>query len=298
MNILVTGGTGFIGSSLCRRLLGEGYRPSVLTRDRERVRQHLDEKIAALESLDEIQTEQAPEVIVNLAGRSLGSGRWTDALKQTFVDSRVGTTQKVLAYIADAPVKPRLLVSGSAVGYYGARGDEDLDEYSGPRHEFQSDLCASWEAEAVKAEDFGVRVCLLRTGVVLGKDGGALSSLVPPFRLGLGGHLGDGRQWMSWIHMDDVIGMILFLIANEELRGPFNCTAPNPETNRDFAKKLGRALHRPVFTYVPGWLVRIKVGEMAHLFLTGQKVLPRRMLASGYDFQYPNLESALAEVIS
>ena len=297
MNVLVTGGTGFIGGALCRRLLAGGHAVSVLTRERQRAEQLLQDQVAAFESLDELPRETAPEAIVNLAGLSLGSGRWTERLKQEFIASRVGVTRQVISYIAGTDRKPGILISGSAVGYYGARGDEELDEDAPPGNEYQSDLCKAWEAEAFKAVQHGVRVCVSRTGVVLGKGGGALSSLVSQFRLGLGGYVGNGRQWMSWIHIDDLVSIILHLIADESLAGAFNATGPNPEMNRDFARKLAVALHRPALMWAPGWLLRLMVGEMAHLYVTGQKVLPSRLLESGYRFKFPELRMALADIL-
>lgn len=296
--ICVTGGTGFIGTALCNQLLQREYEVNVLTRDTHRAEQHLDPRVKTVQSLAELSPDDTPDIIINLAGQSLGSGRWTKALKQTFVSSRVGTTGRIIDHIVESRTKPHVLISGSAVGYYGARGDEILNEDSAPGDEFQADLCRDWEAEAGRAKDSGVRVCILRMGVVLGKDGGALSSLLPPFKLGLGGQLGDGKQWMSWIHIDDVVGIILHLMAHKDLSGAFNATAPNPETNRNFSKKLGKALHRPTFVRVPGWAVRIQVGEMARLFLTGQKVLPQRLTTCGYEFRYPELGLALKELIS
>lgn len=295
--ICVTGGTGFIGTALCHELLQHEYEVNVLTRDTHRAEQHLDRRVKAVVSLRDLNPDDTPGIIINLAGQSLGSGRWTKALKQTFLSSRIGTTARIIDHIVESPTKPRVLISGSAVGYYGARGDEILNENSTPGDEFQADLCRDWEAEAGRAKDLGVRVCVLRMGVVLGKDGGALSSLLPPFKLGLGGQLGDGKQWVSWIHMDDLVGIILHLMEQENLSGTFNATAPNPETNRDFATKLGKVLRRPTFVRVPGWAVRIQVGEMARLFLTGQKVLPQRLIASGYEFQYPELGLALTRSI-
>lgn len=297
MNVVVTGGTGFIGSALCKRLSAAGYTVTVLTRDRHRAQQQFEGQIRPIESLKELEDETAPETIVNLAGLSLGSGRWTKELKQTFISSRVGVTGQLIDYIADAPSPPRLLISGSAVGYYGARGDEVLTEDSSPGQEYQADLCKAWETEALKATSYGVRVCLLRSGVVLGKGGGALSSLVPQFKLGLGGHVGSGKQWMSWIHIDDLMDTVLHLMANESLQGPFNVTTPNPETNRDFGSKLGAALNRPAFMWAPGWAMRLLVGEMAHLYVTGQKVIPKRLLVSGYKFRYPTLPLALTEIL-
>lgn len=298
MNVVVTGGTGFIGSALCKRLLADGYAVTVLTRDKRRAQQQFKEQVRPVDSPNELDSESTPEMIVNLAGLSLGSGRWTKERKRTFISSRVGVTRKLIDYIAHVRSPPRLLISGSAVGYYGARGDEVLTEDSLSGQEYQADLCQAWETEALEAANYGVRVCLLRSGVVLGKGGGALSSLLPQFKLGLGGHVGSGRQWMSWIHIDDLIDIVLHLMANESLQGPFNATTPNPQTNRDFASKLGAALHRPAFMWAPGWAMRLLVGEMAHLYVTGQKVIPKRLLESGYKFRYPELSLALSEILA
>jgi uncharacterized protein (TIGR01777 family) len=297
MKICITGGTGFIGTALCNRFLREGNSVSVLTRDRRRAARKLGRKLGAVESLEELTAESAPEVIVNLAGRSLGRGRWTPTLKQQFITSRVETTARIVRYLSQAEVKPRILISGSAVGYYGARRNEVLDEFSSPGNEFQADLCKAWEEEALKAEDHGTRVCLLRTGIVLGSEGGALTSMLPSFKLGLGGSLGDGRQWMSWIHMDDLIGIILHLMLHETLAGPFNATAPNPVTNREFAETLGKAMGRPTFMRLPAWLVRAAIGEMAHMLVTGQKVIPVRLLESGYEFKFPDVGTALEDIL-
>jgi TIGR01777 family protein len=297
MNILVSGGTGFIGSALCKRLLRDGNAVTVLTRDRERADRHFESKVRAIEAMHELTPDCAPEIIANLAGKSLGSGRWTEALKKTFITSRVGTTKRLTNYIAGAEIKPRVLISGSAVGYYGDRGDAVLIENDAPGNEYQADLCKAWETAALEAEAHGVRVCLLRSGVVLGKGGGALSTLIPQFKLGLGGSVGSGRQWMSWIHINDLISIILHLISHETLIGAFNCTTPNPESNRDFAAKLAAQLRRPAVLRVPQWVLRILVGEVAHLYVTGQKVIPQKLLESGYQFKYPELSMALEEIL-
>lgn len=296
MDVLVTGGSGFIGRALCVPLLARGDGVTVLTRDRQRARKLLDVRVTCIESLDELQ--KPPEAIINLAGLSLGSGRWNAKRKQQFVDSRVGTTRQLIDYITSATPKPEVLISGSAVGYYGARGDEELSEESQPGNEYQADLCKAWETEALKAQAHGVRVCLSRTGVVLAKGGGALNSLIPQFRLGLGGYVGTGRQWMSWIHMEDLLAIIQRLLTDTSLSGAFNSTAPNAERNRDFARKLAAALHRPAIMWAPEWVLRLMVGEMAHLYVTGQRVLPKRLLAVGYRFRYPVLEDALAQVLA
>ena len=253
-HVLITGGTGFIGSALVGRLLDAGSRVSVLSRDARRAREQFDGRVTAWEDLATIAGDDAPDVIVNLAGKNLGDERWDDAVKRQLVASRVETTRQVVAYIARAERRPRLLVSGSAVGYYGARGDERLDEDSGPGDEFQSDLCRQWEAAALEAEQHGVRVCISRTGIVMGRGGGALA-------------------------------------------GPFNNTAPNPVTNRDFSRAIGRALNRPVLLKAPAFAMRLAYGEMAHLYLTGQRALPTRHQQRGFDFRYADIDEAVGDAL-
>lgn len=294
--VLITGGTGFIGTALVGRLLGLGARVSVLTRDRERALGHFAGRVTVLESLQEAGGRDAPDVIVNLAGMNLGAERWSGTVKQQLVSSRVETTQRVVDYIARVTHRPRLLISGSAVGYYGARGDEVLNEESAPGDEFQSRLCEQWEHVARQAEQYGVRVCISRTGVVIGQ-GGALAGLTPLFRLGLGAVAGRGRQWLSWIHMDDLLDLFIRFMQDAALTGPFNNTAPDPVTNREFARAIGRELRRPVLLRIPGWAMRLMYGELAHLYLTGQRVVPARHLQSGFEYRYPDIESALHAVL-
>lgn len=295
MHILVTGGTGFIGLALVRELLARNHRVSVLTRSKDRARRVLPTAVRPVETLSELSPAEPVEAIVNLAGENLGRRRWTAARKKEFVDSRVGTTRRLVDWMRSLPQRPRVLVSGSAVGYYGARGEEDLDEDSMPGAEYQSELCLAWEAEARKVEALGLRCCRIRTGVVLGAGGGALAPMRRPFQLGLGASLGDGRQWMSWIHRADLVALIVWLLADEQRQGAYNATAPQPVRNREFAQTLGRVLRRPVVLRIPGIALRLLVGEMAHLLLTGQKALPRRASAEGFTFHYPRLEDAVCE---
>ena len=297
-HVLVTGGTGFIGTALSERLLAQGGRVSVLTRDRERATRHFAGRVAALQSMEEIDSADPPAVIVNLAGKSLGDERWNDKVKQELVSSRVKTTQQVVDYIARAADKPRLLISGSAVGYYGARGEAPLTEADPPGDEFQSELCLRWEQAAEKAAQYGVRVCISRTGVVMGQGGGALSGLAPLFSLGLGAVAGSGRQWLSWVHMEDLLEMFLRFMQDESLSGAFNNTAPAPVTNRQFAKAIGRVMHRPVLLRSPGWAMLLLYGEMAHLYLTGQRVLPTRHMEAGFHYRFPDIESALRQALA
>jgi len=295
--VLITGGTGFIGTALARQLLAAGVRVSVLSRNANRATRHFEHQVTALESMAQIDAANPPEVIVNLAGKNLGEQRWSTRVKQQLIDSRVFTTQQVVDYIAHAEIKPDLLISGSAVGYYGARGDEALNEEAAPGNEFQSELCQRWEQTALQAEQYGVRVCISRTGVVMGQGGGALSGLQPMFRKGLGAVAGNGRQWLSWVHMQDLINMFLHFMGDDALSGPFNNTSPHPVTNRQFAKTIGKVLHRPVWLRMPGWAMHLLYGELAHLYVTGQKVIPNRHQQSGFDYQYPHIESALREAM-
>lgn len=294
---MITGGTGFIGSALAAHLLRRGARVSVLTRDAARASRHFHGRVGAVENLRELGRD-APDTIVNLAGKNLGEERWSDRVKRQLVDSRVDTTLRVVDYIAAADVRPGLLISGSAVGYYGARGDRFLDEAAAAGDEFQSQLCQRWEAAARQAETFGVRVCISRTGVVIGPGGGALSGLVPMFRRGLGAVAGSGDQWISWVHMEDLIRMFLRFMSDDALTGPFNNCAPTPVTNRDFARTIARVLRRPVMLRAPGWAMRALYGEMAHLYLTGQRVIPKRHLDAHFVYAYPDIETAVRAALT
>ena len=291
MHVLITGGTGFIGQALVRALLAQGHAVSVLTRDCAKAASVLPQGAGAVERLEGL----APQAVVNLCGENLGAHRWNEARQRAFVESRAGTTRRLVEWLKSLPQKPRVLVSGSAVGYYGSRGDEALTEDAAAGNEFQSELCAGWEHEARGAEALGVRVCRIRIGIVLG-PGGALAAMKLPFQLGLGGPLGNGTQWMSWIHRDDLVNLILWLLTDDARSGAYNATAPRPVTNREFAQALGASLHRPAPFPMPAFAVKLLVGGMAHLLLTGQKVLPARAQAEGFRFRYPDLPSALAQV--
>ena len=294
MHVLITGGTGFIGRALARELGAAGDSVSVLSRDPARAAHRLPAGAVAIAELPEV----APDAVVNLAGESLGAHRWNEARKRAFVDSRVGTTRRLVEWMRALPRKPAVLVSGSAVGYYGARGDAELRESDAPGAEFQSRLCREWEDAARAAEALGVRVCRIRIGIVLGPDGGALAQMKLPFSLGLGGWLGNGRQWMSWIHRADLVALVRWLLQDPARSGAYNATAPTPVTNREFTRALAASLHRPAVLPMPAPVVRVLVGEMSHLLLTGQKVLPARALAEGFRFRFPELPAALADVWS
>lgn len=294
MNVLVTGGTGFIGTALLPALQAAGHQVTVLTRNAGKAR--LPRGVTAIERLEALAT--APDAMINLAGENLGGRRWSARSKQLFVDSRIGTTTRLLDAIKRWPTPPKVLVSGSAIGWYGPRGDEVLTENSAPGDGFAAELCAKWEAVANAAETLGVRVACVRIGIVLGLPGGALGQMLPPFKLGLGGPLGSGQQWMSWVHRDDLVALMLRLVEDDSLRGAFNGTAPEPARNTDFTRALGRALKRPAILPMPGFALRTLVGGMAdELLLQGQQVRPERALAAGFTFHYPTLDAALAEVL-
>ncbi|MGH8037104.1 MAG: TIGR01777 family oxidoreductase [Stenotrophomonas sp.] len=291
MDILVTGGTGFIGRRLCARLLAQGHAVTVLTCHPGRTTVAGAHSVARLEDVGPVQA------VVNLAGEPIMQGRWTPARKQALLDSRLGTTRGLLAWMDGLHERPQVLVSGSAIGYYGPRGDEVLDEAAAPGHDFAAMLCRQWEAEAFKAEALGVRTCVLRTGIVLDRDGGALARMLPPFRLGAGGPMGDGRQWMSWIHREDLVGLIVWLLEHDNARGAYNGTAPEALPNAAFARTLAASLHRPALLTTPAFALKLAFGEMAGLLLTGQRVVPARALQDGYRFQYPELAQALHAIL-
>lgn len=299
MHILITGGTGFIGGALAEGLRRDGHAVTVLTRNPDAARQRLP---AGCTAIDDLAPLEGVDAVVNLAGENLGAGRWNAERKQAFRDSRLDTTGRLIAWLGTLSRRPAVLISGSAIGYYGARGDETITEDSRPGSDFSARLCRDWEAVAAQAEVLGVRVSTLRTGVVLGRSGGkvagALAQMLPAFRLGGGGRMGSGRQWMSWIHLDDEVALIRWLIDQDAARGAYNATAPAPVTNAEFAKTLGRALHRPAWLPMPGFALRAIVGEMAEILLTGQKVLPQRSLDQGFKFRFPTLEAALADVLA
>jgi uncharacterized protein (TIGR01777 family) len=294
VHYLITGGSGFIGSALSRSLVADGQRVTVLTRNIARARPRLPAAVALIERLDAAGDVDA---VVNLAGENLAAGRWTPARKREFVDSRIGITRRVVDWMASLKQRPRVLVSGSAIGWYGTRGDEQLAEDAKPGDDFSAHLCRDWESAARGADELGVRVCLLRTGIVLDNDGGALKQMLLPFRLGLGGPMGDGRQWMSWVARADIVALVRRLVDNAGARGAYNGTAPAPVTNAEFARTLGAALHRPALLPTPAFALKILFGEMADILLTGQRVVPRRATAEGFAFKYPDLTSTLAAIL-
>lgn len=295
MKILVTGGSGFIGQHLCQQLVQLGHTPLVVSRSPERASSVLpNEAVVRTRVADFV--EDAPEAVINLAGEPIAEGRWTDKKKKALLDSRIDITREVVELCAALETPPSVLVSASAMGYYGDQGARDVTEQTTPNDEFAHRLCRAWEDEARKAESSGVRVALLRIGLVLDAGGGMLARTVPVFKLGLGGKLGDGRQYMPWIHREDIVGMILFLLEEDELSGPFNGSAPNPVTNAEFTRELGRALNRPTVLPAPAFALKLAFGEMSRLLLTGAKMLPERLQKAGFQFRYAQLDEALGAI--
>jgi uncharacterized protein (TIGR01777 family) len=242
------------------------------------------------------------DAVVNLAGENLFSQRWNSASKKVIRDSRLNSTANVVKALARKPQRaagsPKVLVNASAVGYYGPRGDEALTEESPAGNDFLGQLCVAWEQAARRAEALGVRVAVLRIGVVLAKEGGALEQLLPTFQMGMGGPTGSGRQWLSWVHPADLLAILLLAVDNAAVQGPVNAMAPEPVTNGDFAQALGRALHRPAIMPTPAFALRLMLGEAAEGALTGQRVFPTKVLSLGYAFQFPTLDEALAHALA
>jgi len=301
MRVLVTGATGFIGRALVPVLRREGHSVVVWVRSEARARGRLGAEVdtvdagagtaaltAALEQCD---------AVVNLAGEPILGGRWTAARRKVLRDSRVGVTDRLVQAIAAGRRRPRVLISGSAVGYYGDRADEVLKENSPPGRDFLAELGQEWEAAARAAETLGLRVVTLRTGVALGRDGGALAQMLPPFRLGLGGPVGSGRQFMPWIHLHDLVKIIAVALVDERVRGPINGVAAAPVRSRDFAKALGRALRRPAVLPVPALALRALFGEAATVLLGSQRVDPAALRGLGFSFAFPTIDLALADVL-
>lgn len=295
MRLVVVGGTGFIGAPLCGRLLELGHSLTLLTRSASSATTSPNQKSLNWNPGFPGSWEEAvdgSDGVINLAGESIAK-RWTESQKKKIASSRIDTTRALVTAIGKAKEKPRFLLNASAVGYYGPHGDESLTEDAGPGGDFLSRVCIAWEKEAIKAEEYGLRVIRLRSGIVLGKGGGALAKMALPFKLFMGGPLGSGEQWMSWIQLEDEIGLILFLLEHPEARGAINATASNPVTMSGFCKTLGDVLNRPSWAPVPTFAVRLLLGEMAEMLLTGQRVLPGQAQKLGYPFKFSTLPEAL-----
>ncbi len=297
MKILITGGTGLIGRQLCKALLAEGSQLTVLSRHPETVAEKCGLEVEAIATLEDWKPDRVFDAIINLAGEPIVDAYWSAKRKQVLWDSRVTLTEKLVQRIAAAKQKPKVLLSGSAVGFYGNRGDTELAESAVMGNDFAARLCNAWEQAALGAEIQGVRVCLLRTGLVLSTQGGILGRMLLPFKLGLGARLGDGKQWMSWVHIQDYVAMVKLLLDNGRLHGSFNMTAPNPVSNAQFTQTLAHSLHRPVFFAAPGIALKWAMGARSALLLEGQRVLPKNIEAAGYSFIFSDLEGALKDLL-
>lgn len=300
MRVLITGGSGFVGERLCQRLVEAGHRILVVSRDPDGVRDRLPSGTdIRASSLDFVDTP--PDALVNLAGEPIAAKRWSDDQKARLIESRVNVTRDLVRLceqlVSTGGRSPRVMVSASAMGYYGDQGDREVTEETPPHDEFAHRLCKRWEETACQAEEHGVRVAVLRLGLVLDEGGGSLEKMLPPFKLGLGGRFGDGKQFMPWVHREDVVRMILFLLENDELEGPFNASAPHPVTNAEFTRTLASQLGRPAIFPVPAIVLETLFGEMARLLLTGADMRPRRLLEAGFEFRFETLEAALADIL-
>lgn len=295
MKILITGGTGLIGYNLCKALIAK-YKNidiTIFTRNTSLTKNTSNIQIKYIDNFNNLDNDY--NVIINLAGEPINKGRWTDNKKAKIFSSRIDITRKLIEYINKLEKKPELLISGSAIGFYGSHQSQIFTEDSKAADGgFTHQLCREWEVVANKAKDYGVRVVNLRTGIVLAKQGGILREMLLPFKLGLGCQMGNGKVWMSWIHIKDLCNMIMYIINNKNIEGPVNATAPNPLQNGDFSKILAQVLNRPMFLTMPSFVVKIIFGEMGDtLLLNGQKVLPDKIIKAGYSFEFDNLNKAL-----
>ena len=297
MKILIGGSHGLVGTALIKSLEAEGHEIFRLVRhaptSKTEVEWSPDRYSIALARIEGF------DAVVNLAGESIAEGRWTDEKKRRIRESRVKGTKLLGDALANLTVPPKTLVCASAIGYYGNRGDELLTEASAPGDDFLAKVCAEWEQATALAAEKGIRVVNARFGVILDNNGGALKKMLPPFRMGVGGQIGSGKQWMSWIALDDVIGGIKFALANESVRGPVNFVAPNPVTNAEFTKTLGKVLARPTIFPIPAFAIKLMFGEMGEALLLGsQRVAPARLVGGGFEFSYPQLEAALGHILT
>lgn len=296
MKIVITGASGFIGSLLTDHLWSQRHHLILLSRNPPRESNLTQQEWISWKPGapgDWEQVIDGVDGIINLAGEPIAAKRWSDAQKEKIRFSRVASTNALVKAVGKAVKKPKFLISASAVGYYGPRGDETITEETVPGNDYLARVCVDWEEEARKAESYGIRVALVRTGIVLGKGQGALAKMVAPFKYFVGGPLGSGNQWVPWIHIEDHIALLLFLIENQNARGPFNATAPNPVTMTEFCKTLGKVLNRPSWASVPGGMLTLLVGEMSEMLLNGQRAVPQAAVKLGYEFKYPNLLPAL-----
>ncbi|WP_241576230.1 TIGR01777 family oxidoreductase [Rosenbergiella collisarenosi] len=298
MNILMTGATGLIGRRLVEELQSQSHQLTILTRSPRRAAEYFGDQVTLWETLADQTSLDGFDAVINLAGEPIADKRWTPEQKKKLCDSRWQLTEKLASLMTTSLKPPAVFISGSAVGYYGDQGEEEVDEDHPANKEFSWQLCAQWEALALAAASEATRVCLLRTGVVLSSTGGALAKMVFPFRVGLGGPLGNGQQFMPWIHIEDMVRGIIFLLNHPDAKGAFNMVAPTPVRNAQFSRVLGEVLHRPTLFRVPASVIRLLMGESATLVLGGQRAVPKRLHEAGYVFRYQDLKPALQDVLN
>jgi len=303
MKIVVIGGSGFIGRTLCRSLVRQGINVTVLSRNLTRAKGQLDSgcKIVEWDAMTSGSWEQdldSAAAVMNLAGEPIAAGRWTPRRKRLIVESRVNVTRLTAQAISRLTNRPPVFISASGVGYYGTSQEMAFDERNGPGSDFFADLCSAWEEATRTAQSAGVRVVCLRIGMVLDREGGALGKMVPPFRAFVGGPIAPGTQWVSWIHLDDVIGLTHWILQNQAVAGPVNAVAPGAVTMKEFCQTLGRALKRPSWLPVPAFALRLAFGELASFLTTGQRVIPRVAVNGGYQFRHSRLDSALQSIFA
>ena len=297
--VLITGGTGFIGKPLCQLLLDQGWKVCVLTRNPKQADLLQHPHLHYVQHLQNVPLEQPLDAVINLAGQPLDSHRWSEKTKQHFIQSRTALTSSLVSWIKQLDKPPDVLISGSAIGWYGHHNTEALTESSTANPCFANDLCSQWEAAAQVLQNIGTRLCLLRIGIVLEKDGGPLAALLPSYRFGMGGKIGDGQQYWSWIHRKDLIDSILFLLNNSDINGPVNATAPCPVTQNEFSQALGKVLNRPTLFNMPEFLATLLLGEFAQeLLIKGQRVIPKTLENAGFEFTFANLDNALDNIIN
>ena len=298
MKILITGATGLIGSALCK-LLADKHELIALTRNINKAKNTLPNSIIALDNLKDVNFDDL-DAVINLAGEPIADKRWSAQQKQKIFQSRLAITEQIVNNINVSDTPPKVFISGSAIGFYGRQPAENVitESYSSTYPEFSHQLCKQWEELALQAHSPGVRVCLLRTGIVLSKQGGALDKMLPPFKLGVGGRMASGKQMMSWIHIDDMVNAIVFLLKDEKAHGAFNLTAPEPVSNTNFTQTLAKTLNRPALFPMPEFVLKLLFGEMSDLLIYGQNVIPEKLEQQGFKFKFKTLDTALNEILN
>lgn len=296
--ILITGGTGFLGSALTFKFLQAQQAVVIFGRNQEKIARTFGSQVQAVTAFSDLPDAGSFAGVINLAGAGIFDQRWSTTRKQTLRNSRIDFTQHLVDWIANSEAKPSVLISGSAIGVYGNHGDTLITERTIAKPDFAQQLCTDWENTASQAENLGLRVCLIRTGLVMGKGGGIVQRMLLPFRMGLGGRLGSGQQWMSWIHLQDWLAIVQSMLDNPQMQGAYNATAPTPVTNAEFSAALADIMKRPMLLPMPEMVLKVLLGEMSSLILGSQRVMPQRLLKDGFKFSYSQLDAALQDLLN